>query len=119
MLLSGILKSFNCYLSRTEDKNIFYLTFEVNTNKSIIQKLEFKQPQPKYCTSAVNLKKVGGGLENISHFLKRECFFDVSDNFEQTGVHGCYTINKLLTERQFFNKYYSEIDQKSDIKGTN
>ena len=119
MLLSGILKSFNCYLSKTEDKNIFYLNFEVNTDKSFTQKLEFKQPQPKYCTSAVNLKKIGGGLESISHFLKCECFFEVSDNFEQTGAHGCYTIYKLLTERQFYNKYYSEIDRESDSKGIN
>ena len=119
MLISGILKSFNCYLSKSEDKNVFYLNFEVNTDKSIIKSLELKQPQPKYCSSAVNLKKVGGGVKEISFFLKRECFFEISVNFEQIGVNGSYTINKLLTEREFYNQYFSEIDRKSGVKGIN
>ena len=119
MILSGILKSFNCYLSKTEDKNVFYLNFEVNKEKSITQKLEFKQSQPKYCSTVVNLKKIGGGVKDITQFLKRECFFEISDNFEVSGANGSYTITKLLTERQFYNQYFSEIDRKSGLKGTN
>jgi hypothetical protein len=117
MLLSGTLKSFNAYVSKFENKNVFYLTFDVNIEKSIITDLEKKELQPKYCNFAVSLKKIGGGAEIVSYFLNRDCFFEINNNCEGFGNNKFYTITQLLTERQFYEKYYVEIDRKSGETG--
>lgn len=122
MLLKGNVKSFSCYLNKS---NTFWLiTLAIHADKSIskseeLSELKYKEKQPRYCNSAVTLRVENfSDLEVAEKLFNRIIYIEVTDfasKYVYTGGEASYTylLNEFLTEKEYHERFFVLLENKA------